>query len=232
MPTNPRGRTLLPGSLSTEAAMTEAKADQAYREIERLIVFGEVKPGSLISEAVLMEQTGLGRTPVREALQRLARNRLVEIHPNRGVLIPPTSVETQLRLLELRRVLEALAVRLASHCATEADRTAMRDMVELLGRDGFTLAEYAETVKGTHDLIVSGAHNEYLADAMAPLQGLSRRFWFGHVVNEATEIKTGAALHSAILRSILDRDPDAAEAASHELNDYLVEFAYATLRRE
>jgi DNA-binding GntR family transcriptional regulator len=212
--------------------MTEAKTDQAYREIERLIVFQQIAPGSLVSEAVLMEQTGLGRTPVREALQRLARNRLVEIHPNRGVLIPPTSVETQLRLLELRRVLEALAVRLASHRATEADRAGMRSMVDLLAHGGFTLEEYAATVKGTHDLIVSGAHNEYLADAMAPLQGLSRRFWFGHVVDEATDIKTGADLHSAILRGILDRDPEAAEAASHELNDYLVDFAYATLRRE
>jgi DNA-binding GntR family transcriptional regulator len=218
--------------LPTEVAVTEAKADQAYREIERLIVFQEIAPGSLVSEAVLMERTNLGRTPVREALQRLARNRLVEIHPNRGVLIPPTSVETQLRLLELRRVLEALAVRLASHRATEADRAAMRGMVDLLGRGDFTLEQYADTVKGTHDLIVTGAHNEYLADAMAPLQGLSRRFWFGHVVDEAAEIKAGGHLHSAILRGILDRDPDAAEAASHDLNDYLVEFAYATLSRE
>jgi DNA-binding GntR family transcriptional regulator len=233
MPTSRVGRTASgASSLLPEVAVTEAKVDQAYREIERLIVFQQISPGSLVSEAMLMERTGLGRTPVREALQRLARNRLVEIHANRGVLIPPTSVETQLRLLELRRVLEALAVRLACHRATEADRAGMRSMVELLARSGFTLEEYAATVKGTHDLIVAGAHNEYLADAMAPLQGLSRRFWFGHVVDEATEIKTGADLHSAILRAILDREPDAAEAASHELNDYLVEFAYATLRRE
>lgn len=64
---------------------------------------------------------------------------------------------------------------------------------------------------------------------MAPLQGLSRRFWFTHVTDVDTEIKAGATLHVAILRAILGRDPDAAEAAALDLNDYLVDFAYGTL---
>lgn len=209
----------------------EGKAAQAYRAIEKMIVFQEVEPGALVSEAMLMEKVGLGRTPVREALQQLARNRMVEIHPNRGVLIPPTSVEAQLRMLELRRALEGLAVRLACERASGEQRTNMQSMVELLESSTFGLRDYAETVKGTHELIVNGAHNDYLADAMAPLQGLSRRFWFTHVVDEDAEIKKGAHLHVAILSAILAEDPDAAEAASHELNDYLVEFSYQSLRR-
>lgn len=207
----------------------EGKAAQAYREIERLIVFQEIPPGSLASESMLMDKTGLGRTPVREALQQLARNRMVEIHPNKGVLIPPTSVEAQLRMLELRRVLEALAVRLACHRATDAIRQQMTDMVDLLAQDAFTLGAYAETVKDTHDLIVAGAGNDYLADAMAPLQGLSRRFWFTHIVDEQAEITAGSKLHTDILQAILERDPDTAEAASHALNDYLVDFTYSAL---
>jgi DNA-binding GntR family transcriptional regulator len=74
------------------------------------------------------------------------------------------------RRSELRRVLEALAVRLACHRATETIRKQMAAMVDLLAKD-------------THELIVAGAANDYLADAMAPLQGLSRRFWFTHVVD-------------------------------------------------
>ncbi len=107
----------------------------------------------------------------------------------------------------------------------------MQSMVELLESSTFGLRDYAETVKGTHELIVNGAHNDYLADAMAPLQGLSRRFWFTHVVDEDAEIKKGAHLHVAILNAILAEDPDAAETASHERNDYLVEFSYQSLRR-
>lgn len=209
--------------------LTEGKAAQAYREIERLIVFQEIAPGALASESMLMEKTGLGRTPVREALQQLARNRMVEIHPNKGVLIPPTSVEAQLRMLELRRVLEGLAVRLACHRATDGIRQQMADMVDLLAQDAFTLEAYAETVKDTHDLIVAGAGNDYLVDAMAPLQGLSRRFWFTHVVDDQAEITAGSKLHADILQAILERDLDAAEAASHALNDYLVDFTYSAL---
>ena len=65
-------------------ARIEGKATRAYHQIERMIVFQEIAPGSLISESEMMESTGLGRTPVREALQRLARSRMVEIHPNKG----------------------------------------------------------------------------------------------------------------------------------------------------
>jgi DNA-binding GntR family transcriptional regulator len=209
--------------------MQPGKAEQAYRALERMIEFQELEPGALVSEAVLMEKTGLGRTPVREALQRLSRNRMVEIHPNQGVFIPRASVEAQLRMLELRRVLESLAVELACERARAEDDAAMRDMVESLTGATFDLRSYAETVKGTHDLIVTAAHNDYLADAMAPLQGLSRRFWLTHVLDEHAEIGRGAALHATILTAILDRDRDAARAASLALNDYLVAFALGTL---
>lgn len=212
--------------------VSQGKAGQAYHEIEQLIVSEALAPGTLVSEAVLMEKTGLGRTPIREALQQLARNRMVEIHPNRGVLIPPASVEAQLRMLEVRRVLEALAVRLACHNATADDRARMESMMLRLSGELMALADYAETLKEIHRLVASAGSNEYLADAMAPLQGLSRRFWLAHLRDDgANEIRRGSAHYLAILRAILAREPAAAEQASLALNDYLVEFAYATIRR-
>lgn len=207
-----------------------AKAEEAYQALEELIVFQRLEPGSLVSEAQLTELTGLGRTPIREALQRLARHRMVHIYPNRGVLIPATSVEEQLRLLELRLSLEKLAVRLACQRATEADRRPMEQMASILDRDDFTMDECAGTVRDTHGLIVRAAHNDYLADAIAPLQGLSRRFWFAHVLDQETEIHAGARLHRAILTAILAKDVKAAEKAVENLNKYLVDFAYATIR--
>lgn len=206
-----------------------AKAARAYQEIERMIVFQEIPAGALVSEADLMEKTGLGRTPVREALQQLARNRMVEIHANKGVLVPPIAVDAQLKRLELRRVLEVLAVRLACERARADQRAAMRELLDELKRDDYTLREYADTVKRAHDLIASGANNEYLADAMAPLQGLSRRFWIAHVRDEEAEITAGSERHMAILEALLARDSAAAERASQALNDYLVDFAYLVL---
>jgi len=210
----------------------QGKAVQAYQQIEQLIVSEALAPGTLVSEAMIMEKTGLGRTPIREALQQLARNRMVEIHPNRGVLIPPASVETQLRMVEVRRVLEALVVRLACHNATAEDRVQMEAMVLRLSGKPMVLAGYAETLKDIHWLVARAGHNEYLADAMVPLQGLSRRFWLAHLRGDGTtEIRQGAVFYLAILRAVLARETAAAERASLALNDYLVEFAYATIRR-
>lgn len=208
-----------------------AKSGAAYEAIERMIVMQELEPGVLVSEAQLMQLTHLGRTPVREAVQRLARARMVEVHPNRGVLIPSISVEAQLKRLELRRVLEALAVRVACQRARTQEREEMRAMVDVLEAGQLDLASYMGTVRDTHDLIVRATDNEYFADTMAPLQGLSRRFWLAHVVDEAGDMRTGSQLHVAILKAILDRDPEAAERASLALNDYLTEFAYGTIRR-
>lgn len=207
-----------------------AKAEEAYQALEELIVFQRLEPGTLVSETQLTELTGLGRTPVREALQRLARHRMVHIYPNRGVLIPATSVEEQLRLLELRLSLEKLAVCLACERATASDRRDMEEMASTLERDDFTMDEYAGTVRDTHGLIVRASHNNYLADAIAPLQGLSRRFWFAHVKDHAAEIHAGARLHRAILTAIVTTDQKAAEQAVENLNRYLVDFAYATIR--
>ncbi len=210
---------------------TQGKAAQAYDELERMIVLQEIEPGSLVSEAMLMSRTGLGRTPVREALQQLARNQMVEIHPNRGALVPPTSIETQLRMLEVRRELEALAVRLACRRATRDEKHAMNDMVDRLTNGGSTLREYSETIKGTHTLIADSAHNPYLANALAPLQGLSRRFWLAHVPDDDPhdEIATGSLMHITILDAILAEDAGRAEKASLELNDYLLKFSQAAV---
>lgn len=76
------------------------KTDVAYNQLERMIIFRELEPGSMVSEKQLAEGMDLGRTPVREALQRLSYERMVEIHARRGIQIPPISVESQLKILE------------------------------------------------------------------------------------------------------------------------------------
>ena len=70
-----------------EAADARSLADQAYYRIRELIVTLELPPGSLVSERELMERLGVGRTPVREALRTLARERLVDVYPRRGMFV-------------------------------------------------------------------------------------------------------------------------------------------------
>ncbi len=103
----------------------ESLAESAYLAIEKMIVTQSLRPGSMISENQLSEQLGCGRTPIREALQRLKFEGYVEIHPRRGVLVAPIDVLKQLELLEVRRPLERLVVRLAAERASDAERLEM-----------------------------------------------------------------------------------------------------------
>lgn len=207
-----------------------SQSERARATLQRMIEEGALKPGSMISERELMAITGLGRTPVREAVQRLERGHMVRVHPSKGIEIPADSVEDQLSRLEVRRAMELLAVGLACDRATSADLAHVRAMAERL-EGGFSLGDYGETVRLTHGLITDCAHNPYLETLMVPLQSLSRRFWMTHIRDEEAEILRGKTLHRAILVAIANRDARGAEMASLALNDYLVAFAARIIDR-
>lgn len=209
---------------------TMSKTDQATEQLQRMIEHGDLQPGSMVSESKLVEMTGLGRTPIREAIQRLAAGRMIRVHPSKGLEIPAISIEDQLSALELRRAVELLAVELACLRADAKQRGQMRDLAASLDAP-FALREYSETVRQTHTMIIDAAQNAYLNAAILPLQSLSRRFWIMHLSDAPQEIRRGGALHKRILLAVADGNTDAARAAALALNDYLVDFALAVIAR-
>src|ERR1700686_4867966 len=94
-----------------ELLQIETLTEKAYRALEEDIVTLRIPPGSVVSEAMLSQRLGVGRTPVREALQRLAREWLVVIMPRRGIMVAEIDPVRQLRLLEARREIERLLAR-------------------------------------------------------------------------------------------------------------------------
>ena len=92
---------------STGAPAEASLTDRAYGALEELIVTLKLPPGSAVSEAELSERLRIGRTPIREALQRLARERLVTILPRRGIIVSEINMRSQLRLLEVRLLFKA-----------------------------------------------------------------------------------------------------------------------------
>ena len=110
-------------SVSTFLQGDVTLTDKAYAQIEELIVTLQLPPGTVLSELVLADRLGIGRTPIREALQRLSRDGLVNILPRRGVLVSDIDLRSQLRLLEVRRELERLMARGAAERASEEERT-------------------------------------------------------------------------------------------------------------
>lgn len=190
----------------------------------------ELPPGSAVSEAMLSERLGIGRTPIREALQRLARERLVQILPRRGVIVSDINVKAQLRLLEVRREVERLVARSAARRATAEERSrfaALARGFEQAARTGDDVA-FLRIDREFNELCVEAARNEFAANAMQLMASLSRRFWYLHY-KQAADLPETARLHANIALAIARADPEAAAAASDALLDTIEAFTRNTV---
>lgn len=201
---------------------SDSLADLAYRRIEDMIVRRIFPPGTMISENQLADELGCGRTPIREALQRLRLEGFVEIHPRRGVLVSPVDVRRQLELLEVRRSLEVLSASLAAARVTEPERVEMRRLaVEF--RDAAKQRDperYLGVNRAIHDIKATATRNSVLETTIAALNALSRRFWYSYIEDTDT-FRDAAEMHATILIAIADKDAPAAVAATNVLLDFL-----------
>jgi DNA-binding GntR family transcriptional regulator len=211
----------------------ELMADQAYSEIQRLIVTGELRPATLISENALSEQLECGRTPIREALQRLRLEGFVEIHPRRGALVTTFDINKQLELLETRRPLELLMVELAARRADTETREEMRrlaDELEAAVRDN-DRDRYFGINKATHDIEAKATKNPSLQKILENVHALSRRFWYTFIT-ESKFFSEAAGYHCNVLRAIAEKNPYAAAENAANLMNYLEKVTYEAISRD
>jgi DNA-binding GntR family transcriptional regulator len=204
--------------------------DRAYRRLEEMIVTLQLAPGAVVSETALSDRLGIGRTPIREALQRLARERLIVVLPRRGIMVPEVNIRTQLRLLETRREVERLLARLAARRATEAIRQRFREIaagMESAAKSNDDVT-FMRLDREFNMLELDAAQNEFAAGAMMLMHGLSRRFWYIHY-KEVADMPLTARQHADIARAVADGDADAAGAAVDRLMDYIEKFTRATV---
>ncbi len=212
---------------------TTTLTDLAYSRLEEMIATLLLAPGEFLSEQVLAETVGLGRTPIREALQRLAREGLVTILPRRGVQVTPIDIREQLLVVEVRRELERLISRNAADRATEEQRTsfaAIADGLDRAGRANDAL-DFLRLDREMNLLMLDAAHNTFAVRTMQLLAGLSRRYWYQHH-RDAADLPLCARLHAAQARAVAAGDPDAAAAASDALMDYVAAFTKAAQSEE
>ena len=190
----------------------------------------KLPPGSAVSEAELSERLGIGRTPIREALQRLARERLVTILPRRGIIVSEINIRSQLRLLEVRREVERLVARSAARRATPEERGRFGQMAREFEKSARSNDEVAfmRIDREFNDLTVVAARNEFAAGAMDLVHSLSRRFWYIHY-KQAADMPRAAKLHADVARGIAAQDEEAAGAASDRLITYIEQFTRDTV---
>jgi len=208
----------------------ESLTDQAYGRLEEMIVTLRLEPGSVLSESTLARELGFGRTPIREALQRLAREGLVVILPRKGILVSEINPRKQLLVLEVRRELERLLARAAAMRRTEAEKRRFLELAEGMeqaARDNDDIG-FMRCDNVFNKLFSQAAHNEYASRAMGLMHGTSRRFWYMHY-KEAADLPLCARLHAQVARQIAAGDVDGAATASDRLIDYAETFTRATL---
>ncbi|MEK9752624.1 MAG: GntR family transcriptional regulator [Rhodospirillaceae bacterium] len=224
---------LAPAAARRDAEKPASLTDKAYRELEELIVTLNLRPGEVLSETALSEQLGIGRTPIREALQRLAREGLIMILPRKGILVSEINPGKQLLALEVRREIERLMARTGAIRRTEAERDTfieIADGMEAAARDNDDIA-FMRYDNAFNQLLAAAAHNEYAVRAIGLMNGLSRRFWYVHY-KKAADMPLCARLHAAVARRIADGDPYGAAEAADRLVDYVETFTRATVGTE
>jgi DNA-binding GntR family transcriptional regulator len=215
---------------SAATPRTESLTDRAYNELEELIVTLQLAPGALLSESAIAERLSFGRTPVREALQRLAREGLIVILPRKGILVSEINPQRQLLVLEVRRELERLMSSAAAVRATADEKArfvAIADGMEKAADENDDIS-FMRHDYDLNMLVAQAAHNEYANRAMGLLHGMSRRFWYMHY-KEAADLPLCARLHAQLARRIAEGDRDGAATASDDLVDYAETFTRATV---
>lgn len=202
----------------------------AYHALEEQIVTLDLRPGTVLSEAGIAKSLSIGRTPVREALQRLAAEGLIIVLPRRGILVSEINLGQQIQLLCVRREVERL---IASEAAKRRDAGQAEEFSKLATGFAETVSSKDDVAfmrldRGFNKLLLEACDNPFAANAMRAMQGLSRRFWYHHY-KQFLDLPRCARLHETVAHAVSDgREKDAADA-SDTLIDYIEEFARATV---
>jgi DNA-binding GntR family transcriptional regulator len=212
------------------AVRAETLTERAYNRLEEMIVTLALAPGAVLAEQALSAELGIGRTPIREALQRLAREGLVLVLPRKAIIVTDTDPIRQLLVLEVRRELERLLARAGAERATEAERRrflAVADGMDAAAKSNDDIA-FMRLDRELNTLLAEASHNEYAARSMRSLNGHSRRFWYLHY-REAADLPKCARLHADEARAVAKANPARAMATADKLMDYVESFTRATV---
>jgi DNA-binding GntR family transcriptional regulator len=224
---------MLPATLLTASRQRrvnhDSRSEAAYRIIKEKIVTLELPPASLLNEAELMVELDLGRTPIREALQRLALENLVVILPRRGTIVADLNMSDLQKIFEMRLELEMYAVRLAAERATPAQITEMEALFaqsdEIIQRgDAHQLMHLDHQA---HRLLARAAQNEFLEETLERLYSHGLRLWYVSL-HKVSRLSEAIAEHRDIIAAVKAKDGQrAAEIMWTHVTDFQAQLTAA-----
>jgi DNA-binding GntR family transcriptional regulator len=202
---------LTPGA--DEPAQTQSA--RAHAAIRRRILTAELAPGSVVNERALMEDMGFGRTPVREALLRLASERLVVFKANQAIQVAPLGFEEVRELYEVRLHAERLAWRLWHRRRTRADIEMLERSFE--GVERLIAEQRPEEIVNLdfdfHACAWRHAGNRFLAHHLYNLGGLSYRLWYLTADRSPDRMRSIARTHDPIVAAFRGDDANRLDRA-------------------
>lgn len=186
--------------------MKPTDAEKAYRQIKQLIVTTSLSPGSVISEASLMDDLELGRTPIREAIKLLQAENLVAVTPRQGMFVADVSVTDLTQIFEVRVELEAFAATLAAQRITKDGREQLNQLVEEYHQiDKSDKEALIDLDYRFHRAIAEATHNNFLIKELDYFYSLSLRIW--HLaINFTRPEDIDIRAHLDILEAMKDGD--------------------------
>lgn len=186
--------------------------DEVFNTLRELILKGDLKPGERLMEIHLAEQLGVSRTPIREAIRMLELDGLVKMIPRKGAQVAQISREDLQDVLEVRKALDTLAVKLACNRITEDEikklKEAENEFEKTLMQSDTTLI--AEADVAFHDVIQLAAKNKRLKSIISNLAERIYRYRFEYIKQQSDGGKTLVMEHREIIRCIEEKDVKAA----------------------
>ncbi|MCR4431916.1 MAG: GntR family transcriptional regulator [Tepidanaerobacteraceae bacterium] len=199
----------------------KSKKDYAYEKIKDDILNNVIKPGSVLNERELCESLNISRTPVREAILKLASDGLVEILPNRGAFVTNITYEVITEIYDIREVLEGLAVKLFCICATEEEIDELKRVLDLQERmkQNNDLEKFVEYDKTFHHLILKGCKNKNLKNIMENIRTKIERIT-NLTVKDIARAETTLTHHKEIFKEISQRNyVEAEKLMKHHISE-------------
>ena len=200
-------------------------ADRAYLELRDRIVTLRIPPGAPIDEDVIGSELNMGRTPVREAIKRLALENLATVFPRRGTFASEINITDLAGISDVRAVLEGHAAYRAAERITDAQRAELDDLLKQLraSRGSDDVEQLMALDARVHRFIYSCTGNQYLEVTLTRYFNLSLRIWH-LVLDRLPHLFARVHEHTTVLRAIAAGEPERAR-------DMLAEHV-ATFERE
>lgn len=213
------------GSWKYDQTQKDSLVEIAYRELIRRFVMLELAPGSIWKEKDLADSLELGRTPIREAVLRMASDQLVTVLKRAGVVIASTSIEDQLCILEARHALETVVSVRAARYALNDERRYLEEEADRLEEAGLAndLSAYLQTHFRIKNAVATFSRNPYAARALVPLHIFSQRFYFKYF-HELNNLMQAVGLHARLTRAVVNGDAAAVEKFSNDVNEHTSSF--------